>query len=251
VLLYLLLLVFTAVTHQRDDPGVWNSSVRSLRLVTARQCLSSAPSSPSAPRFKKRAPVEVYTPHPVRPAPVPAYLHRAGLGAEYEIEYFNPTFTATEQMDTEVFSGLPEAIPLPPAPVMLHSKTLPYAQRGITQQLPSSIVYLNQPQPPAPPTQSTSLPSPSPLGEWPRRDVMEQPVKPKRKLPPTSFEFPRRNTIPSTEPLPTSSSSPPSQPRTRRPSGPRMRVPSGDNTQRPAPLDLSGISNHEIGHAPL
>ncbi|KAF8844582.1 hypothetical protein BDN67DRAFT_1008093 [Paxillus ammoniavirescens] len=252
LLLYLLLLIFTAVTHQRDDPGVWNSSVRSLRLVTARQCLSSAPSSPSAPRFKKRAPMEVYTPHPVRSAPVPAYLHRAGLGSEYEIEYFNPTFSATEQMDTEVFSSLPEAIPLPPAPVMLHSKTLLYGQRGTTQQLPSSIVYLNQPQPqpPAPPTQSTSLPSPSPLGEWPRRDVMEQPVKPKRKLPPTSFEFPRRNTIPSTEPLSTSSS-PPSQPRTRRPSGPRMRVPSGDNTQRPAPLDLSGISNHEIGHVPL
>ncbi|KAF9227538.1 hypothetical protein BS17DRAFT_773924 [Gyrodon lividus] len=242
VLLYLLLLIFTAVTHQRDDPGVWNYSARNLRLVTARQCLSSAPSSPSAPRFNKRAPMDIYTPHPVRPAPVPAYFYRAGLGSEYEIEHFRPAFTATEQMDVESSLNAHEAVPLPimvapvipaptrPALAMPHPKPSPspypiLGQRGIAQQLPSSIVYVSQVQPPAS-TQSTSLPSPSPLGDWPRRDIMEQPVKSKPRLPPSSFEFPKRNTIPSTEP---SSVSSPDQPRTRRPSGPRMRIPSGDD----------------------
>ncbi|KAF9246205.1 hypothetical protein BU15DRAFT_40329, partial [Melanogaster broomeanus] len=258
LLLYLLLLIFTVVTHQRDDPGVWNSSIRDLRFVTARQCLSSAPSSPSAPRFKKRTQVDIYTPQPLRPAPVPNYLHRAGLGSEYEIESFRPSFSATEHMEVESSWNLPEAVPLPsamaapvrPAPAMassarLHSLTSPYpasGQRNIPKELPSSIVYAGQARP-SPPTQSTSLPSPSPLGNWPQRDIMEQPVKSRRRPPPSAFEFPKRHT---TEP--TSASSPPdpsSQPRPRRPSGPRMRTPSADSTLRPAPLDLSGISNHD------
>ncbi|KIJ68978.1 hypothetical protein HYDPIDRAFT_172484 [Hydnomerulius pinastri MD-312] len=257
LLLYFLLLIFIAVTHQRDDPGVWSSSVHNLRWVTARQCLSSAPNSPSDPRFKKRAPVDIYNPRPVRPVPVPAYVHRGGLSPEYEIEHYRPAFSATDHMDLESSLSLPDVIPAPrtipvpamPAPVMLHSEAPRYPAPG-QHQLPSSIIYAGQP---SAPTQAvpSSLPSPPPLGEWPRRDIMEQPIKNKRKPPPpSSFEFPKRSTIPVTDRPPIASPpDPPSQPRVRRPSGPRMRTPSGDNTQRPVPLDLSGISNHDIGNA--
>ncbi|KAH7889290.1 hypothetical protein F5I97DRAFT_496613 [Phlebopus sp. FC_14] len=255
LLFYLLFLVFIVVTHQRDDPTLWICSVRNLFRLTARQCLSSAPSSPSVPRFKKRVPLDIHYPHPVRPVPVPAYIHRAGLSSEYEIEHFQPVPAGAEQMDVESVLSLPEAVPIPPpkpAPAILRSSEAPRHpipnSIGIPRELSSTIVYSGQTQPsiPAPRTTTTS---PPPLGDWPRRDIMELPVQ--RKAP-SSFDFPRRCTLPSsgrppgqTHPLP---DPPLSQPRTRRPSGPRLRTASGDIT-RPAPLDLSGISNYETANA--
>lgn len=251
LLLYLFLLVVTAVTTQRIDPGVWHHNVRYLRIETTRQCLPSAQNSPSTPRFiKGRGTSEVHNPRPLRPAPPPlVYGHRAGLDYEYEIEHYRPD--VPEQIASDSALSLPEAIPAPsvsyPSPAFVYSQTM----RGLIppqtgpplapSRLDTSIVYANPTQSsiPAqqartsPPSASASPPSSS-LLDWPRANIMEQPVKIKRKPPPSAFEFPRRSAQEPSE-LP---SNPPtdslSHPRTRRPSGPRMRPPSADETQHPA-----------------
>jgi hypothetical protein len=63
---------------------------------------------------------------------------------------------------------------------------------------------------------------------------MEQPIRTKRKPPPSAFEFPRRSAqVPSELPSDAALDLL-THPRTRRPSGPRVRPPSADETQHPA-----------------
>ena len=260
--------MFIAASRHHGEPKVWVSDVRDLRAAALRQCCSISPTSPLTSRFKKRHSADMYTPYPPRSSPVQTFHfpRRTGLSDEYEIEPFRPVLVAPQQMDIPHSSNLPEAIPLPPpaAPPIIPSfakpipalprdtgneRSLSLGQVDRPRELVSSIEYKSSGRPSVPvSSQSRSLPSPSPLGDWPRRDVMQLPAKPKRKpLPPSAFEFPNRHTgtMPSTDRgLPPDST----QPRQRRPSGPRLWVPSGESVHRPVPLDLSGISNHETGH---
>ncbi|KAI6131801.1 hypothetical protein EDD17DRAFT_1478063, partial [Pisolithus thermaeus] len=239
LLLYFVLVVITTVTYQGDNPDVWHSTVR--RLVhssTGHQSLSSPLNSPSTARFKNDsqslpapAPVVTYAPRPVRPAVQPKHFShdRAGLGSEYEIEgYKSPPpeqMTFAEQMDVEYRNSLREAVPIPlfgPA----HVSTV--------RPLPS-IAPLSIPLPA----------QPSLLGDWPRSDIMKQPVT-RRRRNQDSLSFPEAVSIqrgqvtqPSTEVGATSAgaghhvhagSAPSHQPGARRPSGPRLRLPSNDLT---------------------
>ncbi|KAG2157351.1 hypothetical protein DEU56DRAFT_764119 [Suillus clintonianus] len=249
LLLYLLLLVVTAITTQRIDPGVWHHNVRYLRIETTRQCLPSAQNSPTTPRFKVRGTSEAHKPRSLRPAPYPIYGHRAGLDSEYEIEHYRPYVPQQTTVDSAL--SLPEAIPAPtvsyPSPALVYSQRIrglipPETGAPPTPRLDTSIAYSNSVKSSTPAQQtraSLSSPSPSPPSsspfDWPRANVMEQPVKAKRKPPPSAFEFPRGSAqVPSELPgnLPTDSLS---HPRTRRPSGPRVRPPSADETQHSAP----------------
>lgn len=230
-----------------------------------RRCSSSRSNSPLTTRFQRRPGVDIYAPRPARSQPVrpfPSFPH-TGLSADYEIEPFHPVFSAPQQMDIPHLSNLPEAIPLPPcaAPSIVPSfvrpapalprdtanvRSLSLTQLDRPQELVTSIEYADSRQISGPvPCQSSSLPSPSPLGEWPRRDVMQLPAKPRRKAPPSSHVFPDRH-IASTDQalLPADTIM---QPRPRRPSGPRLKSSSGESGHRPAPLDLSGVSNYEVG----
>ncbi|KAG9318788.1 hypothetical protein JVU11DRAFT_888 [Chiua virens] len=253
VFCYLLALVFIAASRYSEDPRIWYSDVRVLRVTVVSQWSPSPPSSPYSTRFKKRTDVDVFTPQPVRARP-PQFLHHHGFGlaTDYEIEPFRPVFASPEHMDVH----LPEAIPLPPsatAPVvpsyMKPTHPLPdLNQFDRPRELVSTITYGNSGAPSEPVTrQSNTLPSPSLLGDWPRRDIMKQPAKLKRMPPPPSaFEFPNRHVptvAPNDRPV-TSEGGPVTPHRPRRPSGPRSRVPSVESVHRPAPLDLSEISNY-------
>ncbi|KAH0827082.1 hypothetical protein J3R83DRAFT_4768 [Lanmaoa asiatica] len=256
VLIYLLALVFIAVSQHHEDPKIWVSDVRALRAAAVRQCSSSIPNSPLTTRIKKRASVDIYTPQPLRAQQT--FHLRGGLGAGYEVEPFRPAFVGPEQMDVPHSSNLPEAIPLPPLAVIpSFMKPIPALPRDTGNalslslgqldlprpELASSIAYSNPGLSGSMPNQSSTLSSPSPICDWPRPDVMQQPAKPKPKRnppPPSAFEFPIRHMATASAPVPVDT-----QPRPRRPSGPRLRVPSGDSGHRPAPLDLSGISNYE------
>lgn len=263
MLVYLLALVFIAASQHHEDLKIWVSDVRTLRAAVVRQYSTTILHSPSATRFKKHA--DIYTPQPVRSQPTQILRGCGGLGPEYKIEPFRPVFVAPEQMDIPHLSNLPEAIPLPPSaavPIMPSSmKPIPPLPQNTlngrsalglfdtSRELASSISYSSPNLPSVPvPRQSNSLPSPSPLGDWPRQDAMKQPVKPgSKRSPPSAFEFPNSHVaaVASTDqPLDTLT-----QPRPRRPSGPRLRVPSGESGHRPTPLDLSGISNYEIGRS--
>lgn len=258
VLIYLLTLVFIISSQDHEVQRVWGSDVRALRMAALRQSSSSTSNSSMTTRFKRRASVDIHTPKPMRSQPVQPFYHRRGINTEYEIEPFLPVFVGPEQTDVHL-SNLPEAIPLPPSAALsivppfakpipalpkdtvnVHSLSL--GQFDPPRGLGSSIVYSSlagRPSGPVP-SQRNSLPSPCPLGEWPRRDIMQLPVKPKSKskskpMPPlpSVSEFPTVDTV--------------TQPRPRRPSGPRLRVPSLESGHRLPPLDLSGISNFETG----
>jgi hypothetical protein len=266
LLVYLVALMLLTVSQHHGEPKIWVSDVRGLRATAKRQCSPITPNSPWTNRCKKRPSVDIYTPYPRRSSPVQPFPfpYRTGLSDDYEIEPFRPVFVATEQMDIPHSSDLPEATPLPPpaaAPIMpSFSKPMPALPRDAEnvrsrsliqvdrpQGLVSSIEYTRSGRPAGPVSgQSRSLPSPSPLGNWPRQDVMQLPAKPKRKpLPPSALEFSDRHTgTMARAPVPPDTVT---QPRSRRPSGPRLRELSGDSVHRPAPLDLSGISNHETG----
>ncbi|KAI6150368.1 hypothetical protein BKA82DRAFT_24727 [Pisolithus tinctorius] len=276
LLAYFFLVVFTTVTCQWDNQDVWNSTVRHLHSSASRQYLSSL-NSPSTSRFKNGseslpAPVAVvtYAPKPIRPAVRPAYFDhdRAGLGSEYEIERFKSPparqMTVPEQMVIDYRSSLREAVPIPlssqtqistvrplpriaplsiPAAAAIRPREDPqYPTDGSfmgRRELPSAAVYPNEHN--SSRTERRELPvQPSPLGNWPRRDIMEQPVTHKRRnqdslLFSGSTGVPRGQlTQQSTETgaghRVQSGSTPSQQPGARRPSGPRLRLPSNDLT---------------------
>lgn len=232
-----------------------------------RQCSSSPSNSPLTARFKKRPSVEIYSPRPARPQPGRAFPY--GLNCEYEIEPFRPAFATPEQMDISYSSDLPEATPLPPAPIFIpppsytkpvpplpkearNVRSLSLSQYDVRREPGSSREHAISSRPSGPVSgQSFSLPSPSPLGDWPRQDVMQLPAKAKRKpTPPSAFEFPKKHlaSMASTDRAPSPADMNPistsvTQPRPRRPSGPRQRVPSGESGHRPAPLNLYGINS--------
>ncbi|KAG6335397.1 hypothetical protein ID866_3692 [Astraeus odoratus] len=213
LLFYFILILYTTITYQRDNPDIWNSTVRCLHWAVGRESLRSPPNSPSTPYFKKHTetlPEVPYAPRPVRPIPRPVYIDhdRAGLGSEYEIEpYRSPPpaqrMPVSEQIDVEYRNSLPEAIPIPlseqarpltsrpppasptpppaaflrPSEVSYHPIYGPFPTQ---RELPSTIIYTNQEEA----SRAEHLaPSPQshPLGDWPRRDIMNQPVKRKRR----------------------------------------------------------------------
>lgn len=264
VLVYLLVLVFMAASRYVRDPNIWVSNVRTLRATGVRQSSPNIPNSPLTARFKRRPSADHYTPQTPRYRPVQTLPPHMGLNSNYEIEPFRPVFAAPEQMDIPHTSDLPEAIPLPPVTIISsftkpmpalppketrNARSLLPSQPNMRPEPVSSIEYPSSSLPSRPsvpvPGQSCSLPSSSPLGDWPRQDVMQLPAKPKRKpAPPSAFEFPNRHlvTMASTDGRPVPADISVTQPRPRRPSGPRQRIPSGDSGHRPPPLNLYGIS---------
>lgn len=221
LLLYLSLLVVTAVTTQRVDPGVWHHNVRYLRIETTRQCLPSAQNSPTTPRFiKGRGTSEAYKPRSLRPDPQhPIYGHRAGLDSEYEIEHYRPY--VPEHMPVDSALSLPEAPSVSyPSPALVYSQRI----RGLIppqmdfppapSRLDTSIAYSKSAPSPILAQQARASPlAPSPPSsspfDWPRANVMEHPVNTKRKVPPSALNS-VQSSIPAQETRASPSSSPPS-----------------------------------------
>ena len=264
VLCYFALLFGAAMMKFKQDPTIWHCSARKFQWLYGRRALSSAPASPSLPRFQRTAPV-IVAPKPRRPPtggePPAVFSYRSGLGLEYEIEHYKPP-PSTSARDK----------PMPPIPsAVVPGRTSP-------QDMLSNLFYPDymqsalQPQPPqhAQPFGTSGIrplpASPPPLGDWPRLDATSRPPKCKQRPPraekppsqhrPTEQEQPQQHSPPRAErpphqqrhthrERPPHHNSPPRQvptsnslPRTR-PTGPRRRTNSPD---RPPPLDLSNIS---------
>jgi len=277
VLAYLIVLISTTVFYQQDNPDIWSSTVRRLRWSVGRQSLCTPPSSPiMSPKRIGPLPGVTYAPQPVRPIPRPVYHGQPGLGSEYEIERYkspqNQRMPVSEQMSVEARDSLPEAVPIPlsgqahvlaarrlpqpprpppspspPPPAVVRPSGAPphpiYDSFAAVRKLPSTITYANRPG--AQQAEQPAAPShPSLLGDWPRRDIMEQPVKHKRRTRDTLTS--RGSGVPSTiqqtatasvtsadaghpgRGAPSSAQPLFDEPRARRPSGPRLRIPSND-----------------------
>ncbi|KAH7914983.1 hypothetical protein BJ138DRAFT_1123048 [Hygrophoropsis aurantiaca] len=240
-LLYLLVLVIITTSVHREDRFIWYANMRELNKVSVRKCLPSAPTSPVLHRSQKASPPEIYAPKPRRPSEnmKAVYAHRAGLSSDYEIEHFR-----TPETEYAV-PPIPEAKPILsialPTPAITHANSHqpPILHPLNTQRTSVSSLYPNQVQSTIPyQPHSISPPFPSPLGDWPKMNVLKEPVKLKRKPPPSAFEFPStRISEPVVDPT---SYDPLLNSRQRRPSGPRMRTPSNER-QKSLTVDLSRL----------
>jgi len=205
LLVYLLSLVCTAIIRQNRDPQIWHASVIELCWCDTRHDLRSAPASPNLPRFLKTP--QLIAPQPRHPPPIAVYAYRAGMGPEYQIEHFRPPSPVAER-------------PVPSMPATAYS-SMP-ASSLYPQHLRSSLpLQLPRPSPASPPP---------PLGNWPRPNAVDQPLRSKRKSPPITFRSSDTNFAPG--PVLASSSS---MPRSK-PSDPRR---SSNEHRRPPPLNLS------------
>ncbi|EDR14249.1 uncharacterized protein LACBIDRAFT_305890 [Laccaria bicolor S238N-H82] len=259
VLCYFALLFGAAMVKFKQDPTIWHCSARKFQWLYGRRALSSAPASPTLPRFQRTAPV-IIAPKPRRPPtggePPAVFSYRSGLGLEYEIEHYKPPPTST-QVDK----------PMPPIPSAVVPGRTP--QNMISNLFyPDYVQSALQSQPPqhAQPFGAAGIrplpASPPPLGDWPRLDATSRPTKskqrpPRAEKPPHQHrqEPPQQHSPPRAErshqqQRSTQRERPPQQspprevlasnslPRTR-PTGPRRRA---NSTDRPPPLDLSNIS---------
>jgi len=233
LLLYLVFLLCTAIVRQQRDPQIWHASVREFcRSPSSRQSLGSAPTSPSLPRFQKEIP-DVVAPQPRRPPPTAIYAHRSGQGPEYDIGH--------HQRPSSPAAARPVSL-IPVAAPPRHLLTRAAATQPIVpvpslypQHLQSSV-----PRPPQPLQPSPA--SPPPLGNWPRADAVEQPVRSARKPPQATSSHPANSTTRPDPPSETVSSTLVSS--RSRPSGSRT---GSREIRRPPPLNLSKISAFRSG----
>jgi len=227
-LVYLICLVCATIIRHQQDPQIWHSGVIEFYRSDSRHGLNSAPNSPVLPRFHKIP--EVIAPQPRRPPPTAVYAYRSGMGPEYRIEHFHPSSSAAERPVSPILAAAPLQ-PVHQSSRAAFARSLVLAPSLYPQHVRSSLTS-HQPSRP-------SGASPPPLGDWPRPNAVDQPLRSKRKPPPVPFKFPAGDNIdvvPGTISSLNSSSMHPS-----RPSGLRTGLNSNE-ARRPPPLDLTRIS---------
>jgi len=238
---YLIFLVCAAVVRQQQDSQIWHASVREFCRSHSRHSLGSAPNSPSLPRFQQEKGLpSVVAPQPRHPPPTKIYAHRnSGQGPEYDTGHYRP-------------SSPPAVRPVPPIPAAAPPKHLLTRASIMRSSVPaSSSLYpahlhssMARPQVLRP-----TPPSPPPLGNWPRANAVEQPIRSTRRPPQAALAH---SATSMTTPHPTSGTMPPSLlvPSTAsrsRPSGPRTKSHLLE-IRRPPPLDLTRISAFRSGN---
>ncbi|THH20368.1 hypothetical protein EW146_g958 [Bondarzewia mesenterica] len=244
VSVHLFVLVFSAVVHHSLDDTVWHATVRTYPWYRHAFCqqIHTPPHSPV-----KHHHSSLVAPQPRRPVNLPT---ESELGARYQIEYLGspvslaadhpappapaaPNHPSIIQPTRRVSSSMPSLYPL-------QIKSAWTADSGVCIPEPSTSLTESRPAP----WHSSSLPKneDSPLGDWPRKDIMKEPPKARRapRKPPPSSALPEALPDTSAQERPT-----PPQPSAyrSRPGGPRQRSRSSADMHRPPPLDLSGLSS--------
>lgn len=172
VLSYLLLLFVLSLVHSKYDPRIWQRHSRKSPW-SSQQTLSSAPASPSRPHFPKKSP-SIVAPKPRRAVPPVIYAYRSGLGSEYEIEHYRPPTPVTRP---EPVLGVAPPLTRIEGNFQAANNTYPslypqYMHSTFTTLRPSQHEqHIRDP------------PSPPPLGDWPRLNVVMEPVRYKKKNP--------------------------------------------------------------------
>ena len=102
------------------------------------------------------------------------YAYRSGLGSEYEIEHYHPS-------TPDIHPG-PVVVAAPsPAHFDGHLQVANNTSPSLYPQFMDSIV--TTPNSSQDEQHKNNPPSPSPLGNWPRPNVVMEPVRSKRKHP--------------------------------------------------------------------
>lgn len=212
VIIYFSVFIFAVVLNKKKDSTIWHSSMHKFPWAGTCAILASAPPSPTLPRFQNTVPI-IHAPRPKHARPdgnqrSRIFSWRSGLSQEYQIEHYQPS-QSTHVPSRSV--ELPQAAALPvirtpglsrveadSAGSNFVSSFYPlYMQQAIVD--PNSDLNV-RPEAALASTSTTSVdrvvqappqaalpPSPPPLGNWPRADILSQPVsKVKRKPIPIS-----------------------------------------------------------------
>ena len=164
--MYLITLVFFVIIWRDDHRNVWAFSVRHLPSPGPKSTLSSEPPSPVLPRFNPRQLPVMGAPTfgPVTSNPEVLQPQSYGIGSGYTVEPYEPQVP-------------PVSRPFQATEMESEDRSYP---SSFYPQLVHNAMYIPEAHAVARPTASAQRSSsPPPLGDWPRRDVLTQPVRPK------------------------------------------------------------------------
>jgi len=274
LLAYLLLVVIAALRHSQKDRRVWT---RAIRHMTLSESESAAPPLPPAhPVAQRRSFMSIVAPRPRRLAPSALYAFSGGFGNDEKLQsymYQDPRHRNRQSTSRDSYIPPPMPAAAPPRRLVQRAResALPaghsfYPQNVQVAMQGTSTIPGNSQTRYQPPQRPRDQPrTPPPLGNWPRADVLSQPVGHGKTRRSSSGRQPsglttqsaRSNSSPRTSPRTTTAlrpltlvaspplSAPPvSFPAQRqRPSGPRSRAMSRERS-RPPPLNLTGINTY-------
>jgi len=162
---YFLLVVVTAATHQLQErnPSIWQRDVREFPWPDSQ----STPKSTSLPTVLDRSGTQasaIMAPQPRQAAPAELYAYR-GPTAQHQIEYYRPpTSFSRPALPEPAVPGHRQRMSLKQMPASVYPKAI---QSNIAaQSIPAQL-----------PDRRQRPPSPSPLGDWPRADIMSLPSR--------------------------------------------------------------------------
>ncbi|KAF8628390.1 hypothetical protein AX15_003914 [Amanita polypyramis BW_CC] len=172
LLMYLMYLVSSILLLQGEHPPAWSLLVRRLPSLSPKSVLSSEPPSPVLPRFAsiQRPPAIVAPiPRPVITGPEGLYLYRSRFDLEQYQPHELPAVRPVDVLDFSAATREHQRCPLSFYPQIVHN---------VLQTMPEVPILKLPSQLGVPLTQHRS--PPPPLGDWPRPDVLTQPVRSKR-----------------------------------------------------------------------
>lgn len=210
LLIYFSTFMFAVFINKKKDPTIWHSIMRKFPWSGTCTILASAPPTPTLPRFQNTVPI-IKAPKPKHARPggtgrAPIFSWRSGLSHEYHIEHYQPPTTVQPVATRAVDRPRAAALPAPALPsIEMETPENNFASSLYPAYMQRAIVIANsEPARPEPasayasasattrvaraPAQAPPPASPPPLGNWPRPDIIAQPVsKGKRKAPPVEF----------------------------------------------------------------
>ncbi|KAK0459621.1 uncharacterized protein EV420DRAFT_276954 [Desarmillaria tabescens] len=159
---YLMMLTITCLIRQKTDTRIWLYHIRDLDTPSSR--LPSPPTSPTIPYFRKDN-ATIVAPLPRRPGPSVNMMR--GLDSSYDVEAYEPppvprvprhnNFALQHKYSSGNQATAPSLYPQYVQPSMV-------------------ITPSRMPMQESPRSQPNNPPSPPPLGDWPRADILSRPI---------------------------------------------------------------------------
>jgi hypothetical protein len=162
---YFLFLVVTTATHQLQerDSSIWQRGVREFPCPDTQSTLKRTSRTTVLDNSGTQASA-IMAPQPRQAAPAELYGYR-GPTAQHEIEYYRPpTAFSPPALPEPAIPGHRQKMSMKQMPASVYPKAVQssIAAQSIPAQLPDS---------------RQRPPSPSPLGDWPRANIMSQPSR--------------------------------------------------------------------------
>ncbi|KAL0573279.1 hypothetical protein V5O48_008686, partial [Marasmius crinis-equi] len=214
LLLYWMFLALHIYVSSKSDQRVWLHNIHNLSTVQKNAPAAVAPSE--TPRSARWIPETIAAPQPRRPAPTAMYSYRSGLSPDYRIEHFEPPpLTSNQAGQQPLVPNRAQTFNDPPPENALYPQFLQPTLAVARAPVSTAPTNPHAPTTAAASPQSAASSTPSPLGDWPRADIMKRPSDRKKPVKESRVEVMNEraaNTVAS--PRPSSSRQRPGGPRT-------------------------------------